>query len=136
MKKLLLLLSLLLATNAWAEARGLECRSEAESDTKVNSKESYEIYWYRIDFDKGRVLYNSNRQNFLTKLQDLSGDKLRGDASNLYWRENKNMLVSLDRQTLILTKRELSYKCVTMTEDQAVRKRDAYFKETLKKNKI
>ena len=49
MKKLLLLLSLLLATNAWAEARGLECRSEAESDTKVNSKESYEIYWYRID---------------------------------------------------------------------------------------
>ena len=112
MKKLLLLLSLLLATNAWAEARGLECRSEAESDTKVNSKESYEIYWYRIDFDKGRVLYNSNRQNFLTKLQDLLGDKLRGDASNLYWRENKNLVVNLDRQTLEMTKQDLNYKCL------------------------
>mgnify|MGYP003322587007 CR=1 FL=1 len=136
MKKLLLLLSLLLATNAWAEARGLECRSEAESDTKVNSKESYEIYWYRIDFDKGRVLYNSNRQNFLTKLQDLLGDKLRGDASNLYWRENKNLVVNLDRQTLEMTKQDLNYKCLAMTEDQVIRKRDAYFKEILKKNKI
>ena len=83
-----------------------------------------------------RVLYNSNRQDFLAKLEDLIGDKLRGDASTLYWRENKNMLISLDRQTLIMTKQELSYKCVTMTEDQAVRKRNAYFKETLKKNKI
>ena len=46
------------------------------------------------------------------------------------------MEVNLDRQTLIMTKQKLSYKCATMTEDQAVRKRDAYFKEILKKNKI
>ena len=136
MKKLFLLLSLLLATNAWAEAKGLECKSEATSGGKVNFEEGRDTYWYRIDFDKGRVLYNSNRQDFLAKLEDLIGDKLRGDASTLYWRENKNMLISLDRQTLIMTKQELSYKCVTMTEDQAVRKRNAYFKETLKKNKI
>lgn len=136
MKKLLILSSLLLVTNTWAEAKGLECKSEAKSIGKVNFEEGYDYYWYRIDFDKGRVFYNSNRQDFLTKLEDLIGDKLRGDASNLYWRENKKLLVSLDRQTLIMTKQELSYKCVTMTEDQAVRKRDAYFKDILKKNKI
>ena len=136
MKKLLLLLSLLLATNAWSEARGLECKPDSSSGGKANFEEVHDTYWYRIDFDKGRVFYNSNRQDFLTKLEDLIGDKLRGDASNLYWRENKKLLVSLDRQTLIMTKQELSYKCVTMTEDQAVRKRDAYFKDILKKNKI
>ena len=135
-KKLLLLLSLLLATTTWAEAKGLECKSEASSIGNVNFEEGYDTYWYRIDFDKGTVLYNSNRQDFLTKLKGLIGDKLRGDASKLYWRENKSMEVRLDRQTLIMTKQKLSYKCATMTEDQAVRKRDAYFKEILKKNKI
>ena len=126
----------MLATTAWAEAKGLECKSEALSNGQVNYEEGYEIYWYRIDFDKGTVLYNSSRQDFLTKLKDLIGDKLRGDASKLYWRENKSMEVRLDRQTLIMTKQKLSYKCATMTEDQTVRKRDAYFKEILKKNKI
>ena len=135
-KTFLLPLSLLLATTAWAEAKGLECKSEALSNGQVNYEEGYDTYWYRIDFDKGTVLYNSSRQDFLTKLKDLIGDKLRGDASKLYWRENKSMEVNLDRQTLIMTKQKLSYKCATMTEDQAVRKRDAYFKEILKKNKI
>ena len=135
MKKVLLLISLLLATNAWTEARGLECKSESPSGANLFDK-VHDIYWYRIDFDKGRVLYNSNRQNFLTKLQDLLGDKLRGDASNLYWRENKNLVVNLDRQTLEMTKQDLNYKCLAMTEDQVIRKRDAYFKEILKKNKI
>ena len=136
MKELFLILSLLLTTYAWGEARGLECKSEATSSGKENLKDNYDTYWYRIDFDKGRVLYNSNRQDFLTKLEDLIGDKLRGDASNLYWRESNNVLVSLERQTLIMIKQNLNYKCVTMTEDQVVRKRDAYFKEILKKNQI
>ena len=75
MKSLILLLSLLLATNAWAEARGLECKSDSSSFGKVNFEEVHDTYWYRIDFDKGRVLYNSSKQNFLTKLEDLIGDK-------------------------------------------------------------
>jgi len=99
-------------------------------------KKCYDTYWYRIDFDKGRVLYNSSKQNFLTKLEDLIGDKLRGDTSILYWRENRSNEVRLDRQTLIMTKKKLSYKCSTMTVDQVTRKRDTYFKEALKKNKI
>jgi hypothetical protein len=35
-----------------------------------------------------------------------------------------------------MTKKKLSYKCSAMTVDQVVRKRDTYFKEALKKNKI
>jgi hypothetical protein len=35
-----------------------------------------------------------------------------------------------------MTKKKLSYKCSTMTVDQVTRKRDTYFKEALKKNKI
>ena len=136
MKKLFLLLSLVLATSGFTEAKGLECKSEVTSISKINSEEGYDTYWYRIDLDKGRVLYNSIGQSYLTKLQDLIADKLRGDISKLYWRENKSMEVRLDRQSLIMTKQNLSYKCATMTEDQAVRKRDAYFKEILKKNKI
>ena len=135
MKTLVLLLSLLLATNAWTEARGLECKSHSSSVGKVNL-EDQDTYWYRIDFDKGRVLYNSSKQNFLTKLEDLIGDKLRGDTSILYWRENRSIEVRLDRQTLIMNKKKLSYKCSTMTVDQVIRKRDIYFKEALKKNKI
>ena len=135
-KSLILLLSLLLATNAWAEARGLECKSDSSSVGKVNFEEVHDTYWYRIDFDKGRVLYNSSKQNFLTKLEDLIGDKLRGDTSILYWRENRSNEVRLDRQTLIMTKKKLIYKCSTMTVDQVTRKRDTYFKEALKKNKI
>ena len=136
MKKLFLLLSLLLATNAWSEARGLECKPDSSSGGKANFEEVHDTYWYRIDFDKGRVLYNSSKQNFLTKLEDLIGDKLRGDTSILYWRENRSVEVRLDRQTLSMTKKKLSYKCSTMTVDQVARKRDTYFKEALKKNKI
>ena len=86
MKKLLLLLSLLLATSGFTEAKGLECKSEVSSIRKINSEEGYDTYWYRIDLDKGRVLYNSIGQSYLTKLRDLIADKLRGDISKLYWR--------------------------------------------------
>ena len=136
MKKLLLILSILLATNAWAEAKGLECTSEAQSINKINSEEGHDTYWYRIDLDKGKVFYNSIGQEYLTKLMDLVGDKLRGDVSKLYWRENKNIEVQLDRKTLEMSKLNVSYKCITMTVDQVIRKRDAYFKEIRKKNKI
>ena len=136
MKKLLLLISLLLATNTWAEARGLECKSDSSSGGKDNFKKAHDTYWYRIDFDKSRVLYNSSKQNFLTKLEDLIGDKLRGNTSILYWRENRSVEVRLDRKTLLMTKKNLSYKCSTMTVDQVTRKRDTYFKDALKKNKI
>ena len=91
MKKLLLLLSLLLATNAWSEARGLECKPDSSSDGKANFEEVHDTYWYRIDFDKGSVLYNSSKQNYLTKHEDLIGGKLRGDTSILYWRENRSV---------------------------------------------
>ena len=53
MKKLLLLLSLLLATSGFTEAKGLECKSEVSSIRKINSEEGYDTYWYRIDLDKG-----------------------------------------------------------------------------------
>ena len=136
MKKLFLLLSLVLATSGFTEAKGLECKSEVTSISKLNSEEGYDTYWYRIDLDKGRVLYNSIGQSYLTKLQDLIADKLRGDISKLYWRENKSIEVELDRQTLEMIKLKISYKCTPMTEDQVIRKRDAYFQEIRKKNKI
>ena len=114
----------------------MECKSEVSSIRKINSEEGYDTYWYRIDLDKGRVLYNSIGQSYLTKLQDLIADKLRGDISKLYWRENKSIEVELDRKTLEMTKLKISYKCTAMTEDQVIRKRDAYFQEIRKKNKI
>ena len=135
MKKTLLIIGILLSANAWAEAKGLECKSEVSSIGKL-SPEGFDTYWYRIDLDKGRVLYNSTSQGYLTKLNDLIGDKLRGDISKLYWRENKSVEVELDRQTLEMTKLSESYQCKTMTEDQVIRKRNAYFKEIRKKNKI
>ena len=44
------------------------------------------------------------------KLEDLIGDKLRGNTSILYWRENRSVEVRLDRKTLLMTKKNLSYK--------------------------
>ena len=136
MKIFLLVLALFISANTWAEARGLECKSDSSSGGKDNFKKAHDTYWYRIDFDKSRVLYNSSKQNFLTKLEDLIGDKLRGNTSILYWRENRSVEVRLDRKTLLMTKKNLSYKCSTMTVDQVTRKRDTYFKDALKKNKI
>ena len=135
MKRLIFLLLFFLSAYTLSEAKGLECKSESSFIEKINS-ESLDTYWYRIDLDKGRVLYNSTSQNYLTKLRDLIGDKLRGDVSNLYWRENKSIEVVLNRQSLEMTKLDIVFKCISMTEDQVIRKRNAYFKEIQKKNKI
>ena len=136
MIKLLLLLSLLITTNAWAEVKGLECKSEASSSGDIGLEEGSEIFWYRIDFDKGTTKYNASGQDYLTKLKDLIGVNLRGDSSKLYWREGKAIEVELDRQTLVLAKLNISFKCTLMNGSQVIRKRDAYFKEILEKNKI
>ena len=109
MKRLIVILLFFLSTYALSEAKGLECKSESSSIDKINS-ESLDTYWYRIDLDKGRVLYNSTSQNYLTKLRDLIGDKLRGDVSNLYWRENKSIEVVLNRQSLEMTKLNIVFK--------------------------
>ena len=135
MKWLIFLLLFFLSAYTLSEAKGLECKSESSFIEKINS-ESLDTYWYRIDLDKGRVLYNSTSQNYLIKLRDLIGDKLRGDVSNLYWRENKSIELVLNRQALEMTKLNIVFKCISMTEDQVIRKRNAYFKEIQKKNKI
>tara|TARA_B100000029_G_C17201608_1_gene824580 strand:+ start:233 stop:640 length:408 start_codon:yes stop_codon:yes gene_type:complete len=135
MKRVIFLLFFLFPTYSLSEAKGLECESESSFTDKIKS-ENLDTYWYRIDLDKGRVLYNSTSQSYLTKLKDLIGDKLRGDVYNLYWRENKSIEVVLNRQSLEMTKLNIVFKCISMTEDQVIRKRNAYFKERQKKNKI
>ena len=127
MKKLTILITILLTTSALSEEIGLECKSE----------DRLLVNWYRLDLDKGTVRYNTSTQNYLNTLKNLIGTELSGDVHNLMWREKElNERIKISRKSLVMQRNNLFWQCQFMNGSQVVRKRDSYFKEILKNNKI
>ena len=121
------LLTLLMSLGAWSEEIGLECKSE----------DRLLVNWYRLDLDKGTVRYNTSTQNYLNTLKNLIGTELSGDVHNLMWREKElNERIKINRKSLVMQRNNLFWQCQFMNGSQVIRKRDAYFKEILKNNKI
>tara|TARA_B100001146_G_C16070162_1_gene386100 strand:+ start:344 stop:727 length:384 start_codon:yes stop_codon:yes gene_type:complete len=127
MKTITILLALFIATIAWTEEIGLECKS----------KDQLLVNWYRLDLDKGTVRYNTSTQNYLKVLKNLIGTELTGDVHNLMWREKElEERIKINRKSLVMQRNNLFWQCQNMNGSQIIRKRDAYFKEILKNNKI
>ena len=127
MKKLIILIATLMATSSWSEEIGLECKSE----------DRLLVNWYRLDLDKGTVRYNTSTQNYLNVLKNLIGTELSGDVHSLMWREKElNERININRKSLVMQRNNLFWKCQFMNGSQVIRKRDAYFKEILRNNKI
>jgi len=121
------LLTLLMSLGAWSEEIGLECKSE----------DRLLVNWYRLDLDKGTVRYNTSTQNYLNTLKNLIGTELSGDVHNLMWREKElNERIKINRKSLVMQRNNLFWQCQFMNGSQVIRKRDSYFKEILKNNKI
>jgi hypothetical protein len=121
------LLTLLISMGTWAEEIGLECKSE----------DRLLVNWYRLDLDKGTVRYNTSTQNYLNTLKNLIGTELSGDVHNLMWREKElNERIKINRKSLVMQRNNLFWQCQFMNGSQVIRKRDSYFKEILKNNKI
>ena len=127
MKTITILLALFITTIAWTEEIGLECKS----------KDQLLVNWYRLDLDKGTVRYNTSTQNYLKVLKNLIGTELSGDVHNLMWREKElEKRIKINRKSLVMKRNNLFWQCQNMNGSQIIRKRDAYFKEILKNNKI
>ena len=127
MKIITILLALFIATISWTEEIGLECKS----------KDQLLVNWYRLDLDKGTVRYNTSTQNYLKVLKNLIGTELSGDVHNLMWREKElEKRIKINRKSLVMKRNNLFWQCQNMNGSQIIRKRDAYFKEILKNNKI
>ncbi|HIK71999.1 MAG TPA: hypothetical protein EYF97_01850 [Gammaproteobacteria bacterium] len=127
MKTITTLLALFIFTIAWTEEIGLECKS----------KDQLLVNWYRLDLDKGTVRYNTSTQNYLKVLKNLIGTELTGDVHNLMWREKElDERIKINRKSLVMQRNNLFWQCQNMNGSQIIRKRDAYFKEILKNNKI
>ena len=127
MKTITILLALFISTIAWTEEIGLECKS----------KDQLLVNWYRLDLDKGTVRYNTSTQNYLKVLKNLIGTELTGDVHNLMWREKElEERIKINRKSLVMQRNNLFWQCQNMNGSQIIRKRDAYFKEILKNNKI
>ena len=127
MKTIVTLLALFIFTIAWTEEIGLECKS----------KDQLLVNWYRLDLDKGTVRYNTSTQNYLKVLKNLIGTELSGDVHNLMWREKElDERIKINRKSLVMQRNNLFWQCQNMNGSQIIRKRDAYFKEILKNNKI
>ena len=127
MKIIVTLLALFIFTIAWTEEIGLECKSE----------DQLLVNWYRLDLDKGTVRYNTSTQNYLKVLKNLIGTELSGDVHNLMWREKElEERIKINRKSLVMQRNNLFWQCQNMNGSQIIRKRDAYFKEILKNNKI
>ena len=127
MKTITILLALFIFTIAWTEEIGLECKS----------KDQLLVNWYRLDLDKGTVRYNTSTQNYLKVLKNLIGTELTGDVHNLMWREKElEERIKINRKSLVMQRNNLFWQCQNMNGSQIIRKRDAYFKEILKNNKI
>ena len=127
MKTITILLALFIFTIAWTEEIGLECKS----------KDQLLVNWYRLDLDKGTVRYNTSTQNYLKVLKNLIGTELSGDVHNLMWREKElEERIKINRKSLVMQRNNLFWQCQNMNGSQIIRKRDAYFKEILKNNKI
>jgi hypothetical protein len=127
MKTIVTLLALFIFTIAWTEEIGLECKS----------KDQLLVNWYRLDLDKGTVRYNTSTQNYLKVLKNLIGTELSGDVHDLMWREKElDERIKINRKSLVMQRNNLFWQCQNMNGSQIIRKRDAYFKEILKNNKI
>ena len=127
MKTIVTLLALFIFTIAWTEEIGLECKS----------KDQLLVNWYRLDLDKGTVRYNTSTQNYLKVLKNLIGTELSGDVHDLMWREKElDERIKINRKSLVMRRNNLLWQCQNMNGSQIIRKRDAYFKEILKNNKI
>ena len=127
MKTIVTLLALFIFTIAWTEEIGLECKSE----------DQLLVNWYRLDLDKGTVRYNTSTQNYLKVLKNLIGTELSGDVHDLMWREKElDERIKINRKSLEMQRNNLFWQCQNMNGSQIIRKRDAYFKEILKNNKI
>jgi len=127
MKTIVTLLALFIFTIAWTEEIGLECKSE----------DQLLVNWYRLDLDKGTVRYNTSTQNYLKVLKNLIGTELSGDVHDLMWREKElDERIKINRKSLVMRRNNLFWQCQNMNGSQIIRKRDAYFKEILKNNKI
>ena len=127
MKTIVTLLALFIFTIAWTEEIGLECKS----------KDQLLVNWYRLDLDKGTVRYNTSTQNYLKALKNLIGTELSGDVHNLMWREKElDERIKINRKSLVMQRNNLFWQCQFMNGSQVIRKRDSYFKEILKNNKI
>jgi hypothetical protein len=123
----IILLTLLMSLGAWSEEIGLECKSD----------DRLLVNWYRLDLDKGTVRYNTSTQNYLNTLKNLIGTELSGDVHNLMWREKElNERIKINRKSLVMQRNNLFWQCQFMNGSQVIRKRDSYFKEILKNNKI
>jgi hypothetical protein len=126
-KNLTILVVMLMANSAWSEEIGLECKSE----------DRLLVNWYRLDLEKGTVRYNTSTQNYLNTLKNLIGTELSGDVHNLMWREKElNERIKINRKSLVMQRNNLFWQCQFMNGSQVIRKRDSYFKEILKNNKI
>ncbi len=127
MKTIVTLLALFIFTIAWTEEIGLECKSEDQLLVNL----------YRLDLDKGTVRYNTSTQNYLKVLKNLIGTELSGDVHDLMWREKElDERIKINRKSLVMRRNNLFWQCQNMNGSQIIRKRDAYFKEILKNNKI
>ena len=127
MKTITILLTLFISAIAWTEEIGLECKS----------KDQLLVNWYRLDLDKGTVRYNTSTQNYLKVLKNLIGTELSGDVHDLMWREKEiDERIKINRKSLVMRRNNLFWQCQNMNGSQIIRKRDAYFKEILKNNKI
>lgn len=123
----IILVTLLMSLGAWSEEIGLECKSD----------DRLLVNWYRLDLDKGTVRYNTSTQNYLNTLKNLIGTELSGDVHNLMWREKElNERIKINRKSLVMQRNNLFWQCQFMNGSQVIRKRDSYFKEILKNNKI
>ena len=55
------------------------------------------------------------------------------------WREkelNETSSIKINRKSLVMQRNNLFWQCQFMNGSQVIRKRDSYFKEILKNNKI
>jgi hypothetical protein len=53
------------------------------------------------------------------------------------WREKElNERIKINRKSLVMQRNNLFWQCQFMNGSQVIRKRDSYFKEILKNNKI
>ena len=121
------LLTLLMSLGAWSEEIGLECKSD----------DRLLVNWYRLDSDKGTVRYNTSTQNYLNTIKNIIGTELSGDVYNFMWREKElNERIKINRKSLVMQRNNLFWQCQFMNGSQVIRKRDSYFKEILKINKI
>jgi hypothetical protein len=137
MKKLLLLISLLLATNAWGEYVGLECKPM----NNLISDDPKHTTWLRIDIEEKKVLMSGETTE--GKLfQNLMGIIEINDKEFKFKRRLSQVSYKLDRMTLRLTTytRNGSFlfdECEKLISDEyLLERRDKHFEDIILKRQI